>query len=211
MARKSKKKRKNPSAPPAQGKLANMYRQLESVVVAFADMTTCRDYCEVFVEENIASGSRRLRASCITAIMSTYARPFVETKQPDYLPLSIGKKWLGLGTDEHLQLHDEIIDLRHRFLAHSSRDVRQPNKLEGTYVVYNKIISADRIPVVREMADRLATQLELRRLYLHREVIGTANPSPVFVGHSEAGAPIRVDGDVFGQTITFGMTLPTRP
>lgn len=205
----NKKKRKPARVESPQGRLSRIYHQLESVVVHFADFTTCRGFCDAFIEEKIAEGSQRVRASCITSIMATYARPFVKTRNPDYVPMDIKSRMYRFENERHQHLHEEILDLRHSFLAHSSRDVRQPDSQEGIYTVYNKIISADRVATVREMSDLLATKLEARRLELHREFFGATTPMPVRVGHSEAGEPVKLSG--FGETVSLGMTLPSRP
>ena len=93
---------------------AHRKRDLHRLVVARSDITAALNACRLLIAEVKAVGDDLYRP-LLDAIVVSYSRPFTANKPLGSLPA----KWSKFSDPRHQHVHDQILKMRHKFVAHS--------------------------------------------------------------------------------------------
>ena len=143
-------------------------KKFHRLVLSYADLMHAKsalDYLRRFnPEENGAPG---LAVALVTSFIVCYSRPFIQRRGRDIL----GKKHTGFGGDIRFQAkHNEILDKRNSYFAHSDRDLIpvyiDPEGFSAEYVMFDQRA----ITIFQYMTEQIISAIQTDMMALSDEL-----------------------------------------
>jgi hypothetical protein len=142
----------------------------QKLFVATSDIRAATNACQ-FLIENVKDKNHPLYVPLLTAIIVSYARPFSESRKRGYGELK--GKWRKFPNRELQDMHETLLDMRNKVIAHSDSDARKVEiQIEDTQLgkrissvsVVSQSLPLEVFPAVLRVCRDLGDRLELEAL-----------------------------------------------
>lgn len=127
--------------------ISSRRKQFYKIVVARQDIKAALDACKLFLSK-VRSMGDDLYFPLLTAIVVCYSRPFSRNKPLGPLP----KKWHTFDKPEFTKIHETILDLRDKTIAHSDLAIRKVSILPKGTPIGNSGLTSGLGVIMRDVA-----------------------------------------------------------
>jgi hypothetical protein len=145
-------------------------KELYKIVVARSDITAALNACSLFLSR-VKDFADDLYIPLVNAIIVCYSRPFSRNKPLGSLP----KKWHGFDNSRFQEIHEGLLELRNKTVAHSDLEIRKVSVLpKGApvretglrteslgVIISNRLLPIEIFPEIRNLCLDLGHRLNL--------------------------------------------------